>query len=209
MKTTLKGLEKISDFDYTKLTSNLNTSDPYTEVSILEILNSNGIKDAVKVLQTQKYKNYCLFLADVAESVLHIFEEEDPYNNRPRKCIEGIRLYHSGRITEDELDELRICIYYNISAIYSTFAVYSAAYYAAAVVAYYAAQDASNASGNVDAAYYTTSAAYYASSAASNASAGYYASSATKSRDNKWKEIEGMLRKHLKINLLDDDLFVI
>ena len=91
MKTTLRELKNIDYFDFNKLTSNIGTDDLNTEVSILEVLNSNGIIDAVWILKTQKYKDVCLFNADVAESVLHIFEDEYPGDNGPRKAIEGIR----------------------------------------------------------------------------------------------------------------------
>jgi len=89
------------------LTSKLGTENLDTDVSILEILESNGIQDAVWALRTQKYKDYCLFLADVAESVLHIFEREYPEDDRPRKCVEGVRLFHAGKITKYELKQLR------------------------------------------------------------------------------------------------------
>ena len=109
MKTTLRELSISGAWGeyWNKLTSNIGTDDLNTEVSILQILNSNGISCAIWALRTQKYKDYCLFLADVAESVLHIFENEYPDDKRPRKCIDGIRLWCDGKITDDELDELR------------------------------------------------------------------------------------------------------
>ena len=73
MKTTLRELKEYSSVDLKKLIKNLGTDDLNTKVSILEILNLNGIKDAVRALGTQDYKDYCLFIADMAESVLHIF----------------------------------------------------------------------------------------------------------------------------------------
>jgi len=143
MKTTLRELKEIDFEGYDKLTSNLKINDPDTEVSILQILKSNGIQDAVYTLQTQEYKNYNLFNADVAESVLHLFEDEYPDDDRPRKGIEGIRLYHAGKITWDMLDGLKKDVYAASSAArtYASSAaansVYYAVYYAAGYPTYY------------------------------------------------------------------------
>ena len=186
MKTTLRELKNIEDFNYNKLISNLDTDNLDIEVTVLQVLDSNGIQDAVYALKTQDYKNYCLFLADVVESVLHLFEEKYPNDQRPRKCIEGIRLWYDGKITDEELDELR-------------------------KDAYFAARAASAATG---ATAWTASAAWSAAGyvatgyvAASVVRAVDAASSAT--RDKKWKEIETILRKYIDKDLLDDNLFVI
>jgi len=198
MKTTLRELKEIFGvYSFDKLTSKLNTNDLNTEVSILEILNSNGIADVVWALKTQDYKDYCLFNADVAESVLHIFEEKHPGDKRPRKLIEGIRLFHAGKITSNELEILRMdagaYVNNNYTSAFDTSAVsvYWTSYYAA----YYNHNDV-NAVYN--SAYYATSASVY-----------YAADTTTAAREKKWKEIEVMLRKFLKVNLLDDSLFVI
>ncbi len=74
--------------------------EPLTIKTILEI---NGIKDAVWALCVFDYKDTCLFNADVAESVLPLFEEKYPNDDRPRKAIAAIRDYHAGRITREEL----------------------------------------------------------------------------------------------------------
>ena len=74
-----------------------------TEVSILEILNINGCDNAFWALRTQKYEDYCLILADIAEYVLYIFEERFPEDNRPRESIQAIRDYKEGKITKEEL----------------------------------------------------------------------------------------------------------
>ena len=179
MKTTLRELnelKKYNSFNLNKLTSNLGTDDLNTEVTILEILNSNGIIDALYALGTQKYKDYCLFNADVAESVLHIFEDEYPDDDRPRKAIEGIRLFHSGKITKGDLNNIDYCVY---SVIDTT---YHAAIHNSIFSAYNTAREA------VDCVVH---------------------SSDINSRVEKWKEIEVLLRKHLKYNLLDEDLFII
>ncbi len=72
-------------------------------LTIKTILGINGIEDAVWALCVFDYKDYCLFNADVAESVLHIFEKRHPNNDRPRKAIAAARDYHAGRITQEEL----------------------------------------------------------------------------------------------------------
>ena len=156
------------------------------EISILEILESNGIEDAVNALQTLPYKDYCLFNADVAENVLHMFEEEFPDDKRPRNLIEGIRLYHAGKITKDEL--------YILSA-----DAEAASHDTDVETAYYdTSTHASNASKAVyyaspDTDYQTpASVAYYAVKAASD----YYGEKDT--MEKKWREIEFLLRNHLE-----------
>lgn len=107
MKTTLR---KIKGFNpgasgWKKLCEGLGTTDLDTEVTILQILEINGVEDAYWALRTQEYKDYCLILAHVAESVLHFYENE--YTNlAPRKAIEGIRLFQKGEITREELKKL-------------------------------------------------------------------------------------------------------
>lgn len=73
------------------------------DVSILEVLNNNGVQDTFWVLRTQNYKDYCLILADIAESVLHLYEKRYPKNKTVRSCIEGVRQYYKNEITKDEL----------------------------------------------------------------------------------------------------------
>jgi len=151
-----------------------------TEISILEILNSNGIEDAVWALRTQEYKSYCLFLADVAQSVLHIFEKACPGDMRVRNLIAGIRRWHAGDISDEQLAD------------------YAAAVYAAAYDGYYA-----TAAGYAGVAgYYATAAGYAAADYAAAAYASAYAVDASASarataRREQWNKIEGLLRKHL------------
>jgi len=76
------------------------------EVSLLDILESNGIADAFWALQCWGFDDYCLLLADVTESVLHIWEKEYPDDDRPRKYIEGIRLFYDEKITAERLNKL-------------------------------------------------------------------------------------------------------
>ena len=70
------------------------------------ILDNNGIDDA----------NWCLgcleghdreihsYMADIAESVLHIFEKERPDDMRPRLAIQAKRDYADGKISREEWD---------------------------------------------------------------------------------------------------------
>ncbi len=75
-------------------------------LSIATILQSNGIKDAVWALRAVagKDKEIRLFAADCAESVLHIYENKYPNDDRPRKAIQAARDYANGVIGKDELD---------------------------------------------------------------------------------------------------------
>ena len=114
METTLReilnhepcGRSENSTIGYKRLTRFLGTDKPETVVTFKQILESNGIRDAVWALRTQKYLDYCLFLADMAESVLSFYEKRYPRNHRPRACIDGIRDYKSGEITIQELQGL-------------------------------------------------------------------------------------------------------
>jgi len=60
-----------------------------TEFSLAVVLESNGLEDALWVLDNviQNRRICTLFAADCAESVLHIFEAERPNDDRPRKAI--------------------------------------------------------------------------------------------------------------------------
>ena len=149
-----------------------------TEVSILEILDCNGVKDAFWALRTQKYEDYCLILADVAESVLHIYENKYPTDERPRLAIQGIRDYKAGLISIKELIKLAAAAY---AAADAANAVYDAAA---------AAADAAN--------------AYAAADAAADAADAVYDAAATANANNddaayaaQWKKNEEILRKHL------------
>ena len=101
------------------------------------------------------------FALDVAESVLHIFEERNPNDRRVRQAIETTRAYVDGKATLQELRDAA-----------------AAAGAAARAAAYYtAAGDAARAAARAawDAAWYAASAAYYAASAnaAANAEKGH------------------------------------
>lgn len=132
-----RGLRPGSNKGWDKLTTTLGTTDKDAKVTLLQILDSNGVRDAFWALRCWDYKIYCDLLADVAESVLHIFEERYPNNKRPRQAIDGIRKFKRGEITLEELRKLADAAAYSTSD-YSTAAAEAAytAYYAAA---YYAA----------------------------------------------------------------------
>lgn len=100
------------------------------EVTLLQVLDINGVKDAFWVLRCWDYDDYCLLNASIAESVLHIYEKRHLNSQRPRVAIESVRLYKSGGITKEPL------------------AAYADAAYAAA----YTAADAADAAAYADAA---------------------------------------------------------
>ena len=144
-------------------------------LSFKRILKSNGIKDAVWALRVLSYEDRCLFMADVAESVLHIFEAKHPKDDRPRKAIQAVRDYKSKGISREQLSEART----------------AAAAYAAAADAAAAAADA--------AAYADAAAAYaaaYAAAAAAYAAAAADAAAYADAREKKWAEIESLFVKH-------------
>jgi hypothetical protein len=104
MKTTLREIRKHEPCadGWKKLIKVLGTSDPDTEITILEILESNGVKDAFWALRTQKYEEYCLILADVAESVVRLTDDK-----RVSDCIQAIRDYNAGKINRGALSTAR------------------------------------------------------------------------------------------------------
>ena len=79
-------------------------------LSIRTILDSNGVEDAIWALRAVEGHNreIRLFAADCAESVLHIYEDAHPNDDRPRKAIEAARRYANGEISEEELEEVRM-----------------------------------------------------------------------------------------------------
>ena len=64
---------------------------------LLEVLESK------ELLSDLQIKDLRLYAADVAESVLHIFEKEHPDDNRPRLAIKAARDFANGLIDEDTL----------------------------------------------------------------------------------------------------------
>jgi len=66
------------------------------------ILKSNRIKDAVWALRCFDYSDTCLFQADVAESVLPIFEICTE-SSVPRLAIQAVRDFKAGKLTREQL----------------------------------------------------------------------------------------------------------
>ena len=112
-------------------------------ITLMQIFEFNGIDDAIWALKCWDYKDYCLFLADVAESVLHIYEFKCG-SAAPRLAIQGIRDYHAGRITKAELKDLA----YAADAAAVTAAAYAAYAADAATAATYAATYAASYAAN-------------------------------------------------------------
>jgi len=187
MITTLREIKSFNPCvsGWKKLCRTLRTTNLDTEVSILQILESNGVQDAFWALKTQDYKDYCLILADIAESVLHIFEDKYPNNNIPRSTIQAIRDYKEGKITIEELE------------------IHSSAADAAADAAAYATAYAADAAAAYAATAYAATAAAYAAAYADAADAGDAADAADAAADEgirkQWDINEKILRKHLGV----------
>jgi hypothetical protein len=184
MKTTLR---KIKEFDpcgqdeddncgFSLLKKNIGSVGLDTEVSLMQILESNGIRDAILALRCFTYKDYCLFLADIAESVYHIYKKKNPKDTVIWECIQAIHYFKHGFITIKKLKKHA----------YDAYAAYAAAAAAADDAAY--AYAYTYAYADADAAYAAYAAVYDAYDAA-------YAYAAA-ARDSKWKEIEQLFIKH-------------
>jgi len=167
----IKGYSPCAD-GWTKLLRSLGkTKADNASLDIIYILKSNGIEDAIWCLRCFNYKDYCLFLADVAESVLPLFEAKRTDDQRPRDTIEIIRAYKRGEVTKEQLIAVAD---------------------AAAAAAYAADADAA-------AAYATDTAVHaYATTTAHAAvrAAVVYADAYAAARKSKWQEIELMFKKH-------------
>jgi len=149
-------------------------------LDFITLLDAVGIEDAIWCLRTQDYRNYCLFLADIVESVLPIYEVVGD-STAPRDAIQTIRDYHAGVATAEQLKKAA-------DAAAAAAADVDAAAYAAAAVANAAAAAAAVAKA-ADAA---TDAAY----AVANA---LYAVATYAARKPKWEEIESLYRKHFTL----------
>jgi len=66
---------------------------PFT---LWNLLDEQGADVAFLALEHFDYKDYCSLMADVAESVLSIFEDDCPNDMRPRDAIRGIHLSARG-----------------------------------------------------------------------------------------------------------------
>ena len=80
-----------------------------TPITLLQILNINGLDDALWALRacpdSEKFAG--LLACDYAEHVLPIFETRYPDDYRPRKTIETSRKYVNGEATDAELSAAR------------------------------------------------------------------------------------------------------
>ena len=112
---------------------------------------SEDMKAATEVIW-HEYACWC------AEQVLHLYEEKDPNDNRPRKAIEAKRLWLEGKITDKELEVARAAAW---AAEYDAeYAAGAAAGDAAGAAAWAAASDAaSDAAGAARAAAWSAGAA--------------------------------------------------
>ena len=171
MNTTLNKIREFSlcSTSREKILKPLNkTKADDEELSFKYILDVLGIIGAAWCLRAINFKDQCLFLADVAESVLHIFEDKYPDDMRVRNCIDGIRKFHAGEITEEDLLVLRRAV-----------------------------NDAMTTSAHAHDSYAAACAAAYASYAdASYAIAYACATDMDSSWDAKWKEIEELFIKY-------------
>ncbi|MCP4489794.1 MAG: hypothetical protein GY820_21125 [Gammaproteobacteria bacterium] len=175
MNTTLNKIREHRPCEpsWEKLLSALNKTKADNEpVSFKYLLDTLGIEDAVWCLRTLTYKEQCLFLADVAESVLPDFEKHSN-DIAPRKCIQAIRDYEQGLIDYAELQ---------------------AAAKAAAHAAGYAAYGVNSA--YVAAYTGTYTGAYAAANATANATYAATINSTLDVRGDKWQEIETLFIKH-------------
>ena len=100
---SVTGRKEPPETDISDQFSLLTEDEKNREIGLIEILESNGIEHAAWALRCFDYKYCCLFLADVAESVLPVFEADYPEDDRPRRVIQAVRDYHGGKIDAEEL----------------------------------------------------------------------------------------------------------
>ena len=74
-----------------------------TPIDFLELLEELGIRDTLWCLRTQDYRDYCLFMAEVAELVLPSFEERYPQDTGPRLALASVGLWHEGVASDEQL----------------------------------------------------------------------------------------------------------
>lgn len=146
-----------------------------TPITLLQILDTNGLDDALWALRAcDDAENFSRLLAcDYADHVLHLFEAQRPGDDRPRKAIEVARRYARGEATKEELAAARTAAGY---------AAWEAARHAARAATRYAAWNAAEAAWAA-----TRYAAWEAAGAAVGAAmdaAGYAAGAA----EREWQE---------------------
>lgn len=183
MNTTLNEIKSHDPCEsgWKKLLKSLNkTCSDDEPISLKFILESNGIKDAIWALRCFDCSDHCLFLADVAESVLDVYEKNHD-NPAPRNAIIAIRDYKTGGITKEKLRVAAVTAAYAADDASAT----SAAYAAATSAAYAASATTDRAA---------AAAADHAAAAA--ASAADSTTTAADARKNKWNEIEQLFIKY-------------
>jgi hypothetical protein len=111
-ETTLKEILKFNPCKYglKNLLEGLKYSNPVTDEELNRpiktrfIFDNNGYKDCLWVLQVFAGKpDWYRLKADIAESVLYIFEEKYPEDKRPREAIQAARDFANGKISKQEL----------------------------------------------------------------------------------------------------------
>jgi len=172
MKTTLNKIRQHNPCEesWKKLLQSLGkTEADDREVSVRYILELLGIKDAIWSLRVEGHdRDIRLFACGCAESVLHLFEDRHPDDNRPRNAIEVARRHANGEATTIELEEARAAAWLAAEAAWSVAAWASAAASSAASkAASEAAASAAASSAASEAASAASGAAWYASRAAS------------------------------------------
>ncbi len=71
------------------------------------ILSTCGVRDTFRALCTQSKKVIRSISADIASSVLFVYEKVNPGDYRLRECIEGLYNFCDNKILEDDLDILK------------------------------------------------------------------------------------------------------
>ncbi len=81
------------EYGWELLLLSLNKTEADNEpIDLLSILESNGVCDCIWAFRTtEDYLIYRLIAADIAESVLYLFEKEYPNDDRPRKAIQAAK----------------------------------------------------------------------------------------------------------------------
>lgn len=193
--------KSFKDESIEKIMSTLSEEDQNKDITILEVLESNGVEDAFWALRTQDYKDYCLIIADVAESTIDIYEKKYPKHKAPRLAIEAIRKYNNGEIDIEELRKARLAALVNAALVNAAYVVASAD--AAYEIAFASADPDADAyeiaSASADT--FASAVAYeigFGSAVAYEIAFGSAAAVAAGARKKQWSVIEAILMKHLE-----------
>lgn len=96
---------------YKKLAKSLGGIKKYgnkTPISLIQILNSNGVDDclwSLRVVEHPERDKIARFIAcDCAEAVLYIYEKYNQTDKRPHEAIKASRSYAEGLVSIDELN---------------------------------------------------------------------------------------------------------